>query len=86
MKVSIEISLYPLRDDFIPPIRDFIESISAAPTVKVIRTDLSTQLFGDYDEVMNLLKNSIRDNWETWGKGSFVIKVLMDDLQGIGRD
>ena len=57
MKTSIEISLYPLKEDYVPSIREFIERISAAPNVHVVRTDLSTQLYGDYDEVMDLLKD-----------------------------
>jgi len=86
MKTSIEISLYPLKEDFVPPIREFIQRISAAPNVQVVRTDLSTQLFGDYEQVMDLLKAEIRYSWEKWGKGVFVIKFLMDDLRGLAQD
>lgn len=86
MKASVDISLYPLKEDFVPPIREFIERISAYPNVHVTRTDLSTQLFGDYDEVMDLLKTEIGYSWEKWGKGTFVIKLLLDDLRGLSQD
>jgi len=86
MQASIDISLYPLNDEFVPPIRDFIERIGTYPNVRVIRTDLSTQLFGDYDEIMDLLKTELRASWEKWGKGVFVIKFLLDDLQGLAGD
>ena len=47
MEASVDISLYPLKDEFIPAVADFIDRISAYPGVNVVRNDLSTQLFGD---------------------------------------
>ena len=83
MDASIDISLYPLTDEFIPVVKDFIERICAYPQVNVVRGDLSTQIFGDYERIMDLLKDEIRHSWETHGKGVFVIKFLMDDLRGL---
>ena len=83
MEASVDISLYPLKDEFIPAVADFIDRISAYPGVNVVRNDLSTQLFGDYEQIMDLLKTEIRRSWETHGKGVFVIKFLMDDLRGL---
>lgn len=31
MHVAVEISLYPLSDGYIPPIKDFIERVRARP-------------------------------------------------------
>ena len=56
MKMTLDISLYPLADEYLPAIVEFIERIQRDPGVAVVRTDLSTQLFGDYDDVMDLLK------------------------------
>lgn len=90
MKTSIDISLYPLADDYIPAIKEFIDRISSYDEinagVNVVRSDLSTQLFGDYDTIMDLLKIEIKRSWETYGKGIFVIKFLMDDLRGLADD
>ena len=83
MDASVDISLYPLADEFIPAVKDFIERICAYPQVNVVRGDLSTQIFGDYDRIMDLLKDEIRHSWETHGKGVFVIKFLVDDLRGL---
>ena len=49
----------------------------------MLRNDLSTQLIGDFDTLMDLLKIEIRASWETFGKGVFVIKFLAGDLQGL---
>jgi uncharacterized protein YqgV (UPF0045/DUF77 family) len=83
LKASIDISLYPLRDEYIPAVADFIERISAYPDIEVLRNDLSTQLFGEFDAIMDLLKAEIRYSWEHWGKGVLVIKFLADDLRGL---
>ena len=83
METSVDISLYPLKEEFIPAVAEFIQRISAYPGVNVVRNDLSTQLFGDYDRIMDLLKIEIRHSWQTHGKGVFVIKFLMEDLRGL---
>lgn len=86
MKTSIDMSLYPLSDDYIPAIKEFIERVGNYDGVAIKRNDLSTQLFGDYDQIMDILKVEIRRSWETYGKGIFVIKFLLDDLRGLADD
>ncbi len=86
MKISVDISLYPLADDYIPAIKEFIERVQQYPDIAVVRNDLSTQLFGDYDQVMELLKIELKLSWDKYGKGIFVIKFLRDDLRGLASD
>jgi uncharacterized protein YqgV (UPF0045/DUF77 family) len=86
MKVSVDISLYPLNEDYIPAIKEFIEALPQYPDVIVTRNDLSTQLFGDYDLVMDLIKAEIRKSWEKYGEGVFVIKYLLGDLRGLADE
>ena len=86
MKSSVDISLYPLADEYIPAIKEFIDTVQQYPEVAVIRNDLSTQLYGDYDQIMDLLKIEVRLSWEKYGKSIFVIKFLRDDLRGLSSD
>ena len=86
MKASVDISLYPLADDYIPAIKEFIERVQEYPDIAVVRNDLSTQLYGDYEQIMDLLKVELKTSWEKYGKGIFVIKFLMDDLRGLASD
>lgn len=86
MKMSIDMSLYPLSEDYIPAIKTFIDRISSYQGISVKRNDLATQIFGDYDQIMDILKIEIRHSWETHGKGIFVVKFLMDDLRGLADD
>jgi uncharacterized protein YqgV (UPF0045/DUF77 family) len=86
MKASVDISLYPLADEYIPAIKEFIERVQQYPEVAVVRNDLSTQLYGDYEQIMDLLKVEVRLSWEKYGKSIFVIKLLRDDLRGLSGD
>jgi uncharacterized protein YqgV (UPF0045/DUF77 family) len=86
MKASVDISLYPLADEFIPAIKEFIDRVQQYPEVAVVRNDLSTQLYGDYEQIMELLKVEVRLSWEKYGKSIFVIKFLRDDLRGLSSD
>jgi hypothetical protein len=76
MNIGVEISLYPLRNEFIPPIRDFIDRLNADGRFKVITNDMSTQVFGAYEDVMGALVREIRPTFERDGKAIFVMKVL----------
>jgi hypothetical protein len=76
MNIGVEISLYPLRDEFIPPIRGFIDRLNADARFKVITNDMSTQVFGRYEDVMDALTRELRPTFERDGKSIFVMKVL----------
>jgi hypothetical protein len=76
MNIGVEISLYPLHDDYIPPIRGFIDRLNADYQFKVITNDMSTQIFGPYEEVMSALTRELRPTFERDGKAVFVMKVL----------
>lgn len=86
MKASVDISLYPLAHEYIPAIKEFIERVQEYRDMSVVRNDLSTQLYGNYDQIMDLLKVEVRLSWEKYGKSIFVIKLLKDDLRGLSSD
>ena len=81
MKLSVEISKYPLANDYIPPIQGFIDELNCKPGLTVITNTMSTQVFGDYDEVMAALQSAMRWSFETYGKAVFVCKFLQGDLR-----
>jgi len=76
MDIGIELSLYPLDADYIPPIRDFIDRLNASARVRVVTNSLSTQVFGPFDEVFNVLLPQIRATFENNDKAVFVMKVI----------
>ncbi|MDJ1479315.1 hypothetical protein QNI16_02390 [Cytophagaceae bacterium YF14B1] len=55
MKVTVEISLYPLHEQYESSVLAFIEKLRRHPEVVVETNGLSTQIFGEYDFVMKEL-------------------------------
>ena len=76
MEIGVEISLYPLATDFIPPIQDFIDRLNADGRCKVLTNSMSTQIFGRYEDVFEVLLREIRTTFAHNDKAVFVMKVL----------
>jgi uncharacterized protein YqgV (UPF0045/DUF77 family) len=77
MEIGVEISLYPLNAEFIPPIKDFIDRLNAGGhSFKVVTNSLSTQVFGHYDEVFGALTRELRATFASNDKAVFVMKVI----------
>ena len=80
MKISLEISLYPLDSNFLVIIQDIVELLNAEPEITCLTNTMSTQVFGEFDVVMKLLNNIVRYSFETYGKQVFVTKILNSDV------
>ncbi|MBU2037648.1 MAG: hypothetical protein COB09_04690 [Thalassobium sp.] len=80
MEISVEISKYPLADDYIPAIKSFIDRLNQVEGLTIVTNTMSTQVFGDYDLVMDTLKEEMRLSWEQFGKSIFVCKFIGTNL------
>lgn len=79
MKVTVEISLYPLKEDYEPAILGFIGAIEDRQGLKVKVNALSTQVQGEWEEVFA----AVREGAEAFfggDRGSLVMKVLPGDI------
>ena len=76
MDIGVEISLYPLTAEFIPPIEDFIRRLNLEGGLRIVTNSMSTQVFGPYELVMGRLVRELRGTFETSAKAVFVMKVL----------
>jgi uncharacterized protein YqgV (UPF0045/DUF77 family) len=80
MDIGVEISLYPLRAEFAPPIREFLGRLNHDAGLRVVTNSMSTQVFGTYEAVMAALTRELRTTFAEFGAGSekavFVMKVL----------
>lgn len=79
MRASAEISYYPLKEEYITPIQDFIDRLNKYDSVKVITTTMSTRVIGEYFEMMEILTKEIHNSFEVPGS-VFVMKVINADL------
>ena len=76
MDIGVEISLYPLHQQYIPPIEDFIARLNRDGALRVVTNSMSTQIFGPFDVVMGRLVPELRTTFEHNDKAVFVMKVL----------
>ncbi len=76
MHIAVEMSLYPLTDQFIVPIHDFIERLRKHEGLEVVTNSMSTQLSGELDDVFTALRAEIGATFMQSGRSVFVIKVL----------
>ncbi len=79
MKTSVDISYYPLNEEFIPPIREFIDRINTYEGIVAQTNGMSTQVFGEYDLVMKALTAEIKKSFDN-PHSVFVMKVINADL------
>ena len=79
MQVMVESSLYPLVNEFIPPIKAFIERLNSHQALTVTTCSTSTQVTGDYQTVMQILGTEMQRVHEEVGQAIFVAKFLNFD-------
>lgn len=78
MKVTVEISMYPLKVVYVKPIDDFIKALYKFD-VEVTSNFTSTHVIGEFDEVMRAINSEIKEVFNE-GQTAFVLKVLNEDL------
>jgi len=86
MDVAVEISFYPLRQDYLPAIRRFIGRLQATAQLRVESTSLSTQIVGEYDLVMQLLTRELREALGAAARSVAILKVMgpLEECAGAG--
>jgi uncharacterized protein YqgV (UPF0045/DUF77 family) len=78
MKVSVDISMYPLTEAFEAKIISFIEKLRESSFV-IKENPLTTQIYGDYDEVMDFIKLHMKEAFEETAHCVFVMKFIHGD-------
>lgn len=84
MKLTAELSLYPLQEDYIPVIRAFIEACRRHDDLLVVSNAMSTQVCGDYDRVWAVVSAELRASFERWGRQVLVCKFIPGELDIAG--
>lgn len=78
MNISVELTLTPIQDDYEPAIINFIKSLrNSGLTVK--ENPLSTQVYGEYDAVIQLLTKEMKTALEAVERGLLYIKIVKTD-------
>ena len=83
MDIGVEVSLYPLDAQFIPPIQDFIDRLNRHADLRIVTNSLSTQIFGPYERVWAALQAALVD--DTILQDGFDSPLTRDDRHGWAR-
>lgn len=80
MRVTAEMSLYPLQGQPIEKILGFIETVTSEPRLEVVVNQMSTQVRGELDIVMATITKAIERSFGAGGAQALVVKILNADL------
>ena len=78
MDISVELTFSPLQDDFERHIINFIKKLRASG-LTVLENPLSSQVYGSYDQVMQVLNAEIKEAFELLDKGLLYMKIVKTD-------
>ncbi len=76
MRSAVEISMYPLAEGYRPRIQAFIDRLNTYADLTVSTNQLSTQVWGPLERVMDVLAEEMRRSAEDGPQLVFVLKVL----------
>ena len=76
MRSTVEITLYPSAEDYLPPIESFIERINGYDDFEVLTTPTATIICGEHGALMEMISVATQDHRQEIGLGFFVMKLL----------
>jgi uncharacterized protein YqgV (UPF0045/DUF77 family) len=80
MRVTAEMSLYPLQGVPLEKILAFIETINSESRIEVVVNQLSTQVRGELGVVMSTITKALERSFGNGGSQALVLKILHADL------
>jgi uncharacterized protein YqgV (UPF0045/DUF77 family) len=80
MKITVDISMYPLDAEYKPAIKAFIRKLRTFDGLTLVTNQLSTQINGEFDAVTSALTSCIKASMVEQNKVVFVARYLNADL------
>jgi uncharacterized protein YqgV (UPF0045/DUF77 family) len=80
LKLTAELSLYPLQENYINVIDAFIAGARQHDGLTIITNAMSTQVCGDYDRVLALVGRELKTSYEKFGQQVLVCKLIPAEL------
>lgn len=78
MKISVELTLLPLQNDFEDHIITFIKKLRTSGFT-VLENPMSTQIYGDYDALMPYLTEEIKTSFKNQDNTVINLKIVKSD-------
>lgn len=85
MEISVELTLSPLQDDFEAPIKEFIKTLRNSK-FKVLENPLSTQIYGEYQPLMEFLSEEIENSFNAVEHVVLQMKIVKSNRSGYAAD
>ena len=80
MKITVDISMYPLDSNYKPPIKDFIRRLRKHANIELVTNQLSTQVCGEFGAVTTALNACMEESMAENGRVVFVTRYLNAEL------
>ena len=80
MQVTIEMSLYPLREGYKAIILNFIQQLRSYDGIQTFTTEMSTYIKGEWDTVMPILQKELGGIYASDDASSTILKIIPQDL------
>ncbi len=81
MEITVEISFYPLHQDFGHQVISFIHDLKEKPGIQLRTNAMSTQIMGSFGVVMPALTQVIEKNLHDGLKAALVLKIFNEGLE-----
>jgi uncharacterized protein YqgV (UPF0045/DUF77 family) len=78
MRISVDLTLSPLQNDYEAHVISFIKALRASKFT-VLENPLSTQIYGEYDELMLFLTKEIKKSFQDVDISVLTMKVVKTD-------
>lgn len=85
MQISVELALTPLQEDFEAPVKKFIKDLRQSG-FKVLENPLSTQIYGEYDELMKFLTDEVKETFEDLDHVLMTMKIVKGNRSNYAAD
>lgn len=78
MNISVDLTLSPLQNDYEIHVINFIKALRSSKFT-VLENPLSTQIYGEYDELMSFLSQEIKKSFQDVDITVLTMKIVKTD-------
>lgn len=76
MQITVDISMYPLEENFVDPINSFLDRIKTHLDLIVEVGEMSTRVTGELDLIMQILSAELKQSFIESPNSVFVTKIV----------
>ena len=86
MKMTAELGVYPLREDFKTAVLGFIDELLKGQEVVAVTNSMSTKISGEEDAVFSAIQQALRASFAQYGRQVLVAKFIPEHFADIGPE